>query len=130
MNPTKIGKFISRKRVEMGYTQKELAEKLQLEGHAFSDLRILRIQQGNLFVPNYEIITLADFFGITTDELLKEKAKNRYKKKSTNLQNAMNVDFFVYHHAGCVFAQVHIAKPSCRDGSLLSKIYFNITKCL
>ena len=50
-----------------------MAEKLQLEGHDFSDLTILRIEQGNRFVPDYEIVALADFFCITTDELLKRK---------------------------------------------------------
>ena len=52
-------------------TQKELAEKLQLEGYEFSDLTILRIEQGSRFVPDYEVVALADYFGITTDELLK-----------------------------------------------------------
>lgn len=68
-----IGNTIKRLRKERKLTQKELAEKLQLEGHDFSDLTILRIEQGNRFVPDYEIVALADFFGITTDELLKGK---------------------------------------------------------
>lgn len=54
-------------------TQKMLAEKLQLEGYEFSDLTILRIEQGKRFVPDYEVAILADFFGVTTDELLKNK---------------------------------------------------------
>lgn len=64
------GNKIKLLRKSKGLTQKQLAEKLQLEGHEFSDLTILRIEQGNRFVPDYEIVILADFFGITTDELL------------------------------------------------------------
>lgn len=66
-----IGKKIKSLRKERGITQKHLAELLQLEGHEFSDLTILRIEQGSRFVPDYEIVILANFFGVTTDELLK-----------------------------------------------------------
>lgn len=66
-----IGKKIKLLRKRKKLTQKGLAEKLQLEGHEFSDLTILRIEQGTRFVPDYEVVILADFFGITTDELLK-----------------------------------------------------------
>jgi len=65
-----IGHKIKELRKERGLTQKHLAELLQLEGHEFSDLTILRIEQGNRFVPDYEIVILAEFFGISTDELL------------------------------------------------------------
>ena len=65
-----IGNKIKKLRKENNLTQKELAEKLQLEGYEFSDLTILRIEQGKRFVPDYEVIILANFFGITTDELL------------------------------------------------------------
>lgn len=67
-----IGKKIKALRKAAGITQKQLAEKLQLQGHEFSDLTILRIEQGTRFVPDYEIVILADYFGITTDELLKD----------------------------------------------------------
>lgn len=67
-----IGNKIKLLRKEKNLTQKGLAEKLQLEGHEFSDLTILRIEQGTRFVPDYEVVILANFFGITTDELLKD----------------------------------------------------------
>lgn len=66
-----IGNNIKKLRKAKGITQKALAEKLQLEGFDFSDLTILRIEQGKRFVPDYEIVILADFFKVTTDELLK-----------------------------------------------------------
>ena len=65
-----IGKRIKTLRKGKNLTQKQLAEKLQLEGHEISDLTILRIEQGTRFVLDYEIIILAKFFGISTDELL------------------------------------------------------------
>ena len=66
-----IGNKVKELRKLKKLTQKELAEKLQLEGHDFSDLTILRIEQGKRFVPDYEIVALADFFKISTDNLLR-----------------------------------------------------------
>lgn len=66
-----IGNKIKILRKSKKLTQKALAEKLQLEGYEFSDLTILRIEQGTRFVPDYEVAILAEFFGVTTDELLK-----------------------------------------------------------
>lgn len=71
-----IGNNIKKLRKERNLTQKNLAEKLQLEGHEFSDLTILRIEQDKRFVPDYEVVILADFFCITTDQLLKDNAEN------------------------------------------------------
>ena len=66
-----IGEQIKHLRKKHNLTQKQLAEKLQLEGHEFSDLTILRIEQGKRFVPDYEVIILADFFGINTRKITK-----------------------------------------------------------
>ena len=65
-----IGNKVKELRKERNLTQKHMAELLQLEGHEFSDLTILRIEQGSRFVPDYEIVILAEFFNISTDELL------------------------------------------------------------
>lgn len=70
-----IGPKIKELRKSMGLTQKELAAKLQLKGYEFSDLTILRIEQGKRFVPDYEVVILADFFSISTDDLLSPYAK-------------------------------------------------------
>ena len=71
-----IGKKLKQLRKSKGLTQKHLAELLQLEGHEFSDLTILRIEQGTRFVPDYEIVILANFFGIDPNELLNFKNEN------------------------------------------------------
>jgi len=68
-----IGSNLKQLRKQRNLTQKHLAELLQLEGHEFSDLTILRIEQGTRFVPDYEVVILANFFGITTDTLLNNR---------------------------------------------------------
>ena len=67
-----IGSKVKALRKAAGLTQKQLAEKLQLQGIEFSDLTILRIESGKRFVPDYEVVALAEYFDISTDELLKE----------------------------------------------------------
>lgn len=66
-----IGAKVKELRTQQSLTQKALAEQLQLAGYEFSDLTILRIEQGERFVPDYEVVALADFFHISVEELLK-----------------------------------------------------------
>lgn len=68
-----IGQNIKCLRHKMGLSQEKLAELLQLRGMECSDLTILRIEKGERFVPDYEVRILAEFFNISTDELLNEK---------------------------------------------------------
>lgn len=65
-----IGNNVRQLRKQHKLTQKTLAEKLQLEGYEFSDLTILRIEQGSRFVPDYEVLALSKFFKVSTDFLL------------------------------------------------------------
>lgn len=65
-----IGSKVKRLRTERKLTQKEFAEKLQLEGYEFSDLTILRIENGSRFVPDYELKALAHVFGVSYADLL------------------------------------------------------------
>ncbi len=65
-----IGPSIRVLRKQAKLTQKELAEKLQLQGYDFSDLTILRIEQGSRFVPDYEVVVLAHFFRVSPNDLL------------------------------------------------------------
>ena len=66
-----IGEKVRELRTAHGWTQKMLAEKLQLLGYDFSDLTILRIEQGKRFVADYEVKGLAEVFDISADKLLK-----------------------------------------------------------
>lgn len=65
-----IGPNIRALRKAAGLTQRDVAEKLQLEGFDFTDLTILRIENGTRFVPDYEIKALAHIFGVAYEELL------------------------------------------------------------
>lgn len=66
-----IGDKVKKLRKQHGLTQKALAEQLQLAGYEFSDLTILRIEQGKRFVPDYEVLAFADYFHISADDLLR-----------------------------------------------------------
>jgi len=68
-----IGPQVKALRKKLGLTQKALAEKLQLEGYEFSDLTILRIENGSRFAADYEVKALADVFGVSTDDLFAQE---------------------------------------------------------
>ena len=59
----------------MGLSQEKLAGQLQLQGIEYNALTVLRIEKGERFVPDYEIVALANFFHLTTDELLRNEAE-------------------------------------------------------
>lgn len=65
-----IGERLRQYRLARNLTQKQLADKLQLEGYEFNDLTILRIEHATRFVSDMEVIALAKFFQVSTDELL------------------------------------------------------------
>lgn len=65
-----IGDRLKALRKSQGISQKTLAARLQTEGFEFTDLTILRIEQGKRFVPDYEIVAIANYFHVSTDYLL------------------------------------------------------------
>ena len=65
-----IGQRVKELRTEKQLSQKALAEQLQLAGHDFNDLTILRIEQGTRFVPDYEVVAIAEFFRVSCEYLL------------------------------------------------------------
>ena len=65
-----IGPKLKELRTKLGLSQDKLASQLQLHGIEYSALTVLRIEKGERFVPDYEIVDLAKFFNLTTDELL------------------------------------------------------------
>lgn len=65
-----IGQRVKELRTERQLSQKALAEKLQLAGFEFNDLTVLRIEQGTRFVPDYEVVALAEFFNVSCEYLL------------------------------------------------------------
>ena len=67
-----IGTNVRTLRTKNSLTQKALAEKLQLDGFDFTDLTILRIENGSRFVPDYEVKALAKALNVTCGFLLDE----------------------------------------------------------
>ena len=65
-----IGKRVKELRIAKKLSQKALAEQLQLAGYEFNDLTVLRIEQGIRFVPDYEVVALAEYFQVSCDYLL------------------------------------------------------------
>ena len=59
----RIGKRVKELRIQKKLSQKGLAEQLQL-------LTILRIEQGTRFVPDYEVVAIAEFFRVSCEYLL------------------------------------------------------------
>lgn len=59
-----VGSRLKELRTAQGISQKALAARLQTEGFEFTDLTILRIEQGKRFVPDYEIVAIANYFHI------------------------------------------------------------------
>ena len=66
----RIGQRVKELRKAQNLTQKTLAAKLQLAGSDFNDLAILRIEQGTRFVPDYEVVALAEVFNVSCEYLL------------------------------------------------------------
>ncbi|MDD2979302.1 MAG: helix-turn-helix transcriptional regulator [Hespellia sp.] len=65
-----IGERVRELRIKQDISQRTLAARLTLSGIEFSDLTVLRIEQGSRFVPDYEVAAIADYFKISTDFLL------------------------------------------------------------
>lgn len=65
------GVNISKFRKELGISQRELADKLQLIGLDIDKNAIQRIECGKRFVTDIELISFSAIFNKTYDELLK-----------------------------------------------------------
>ena len=64
------GQRVKELRTERQLSKKILTEQLQLAGYKFSDLTVLRIEQGSRFVPDYEVIALTEYFHVSCEYLL------------------------------------------------------------
>ncbi len=66
------GNNVGTYRKELGISQRELADRLQVSGLDVDKNAIQRIECGKRFVTDIELIALAKILGHTYDELLKE----------------------------------------------------------
>ena len=67
------GKNVSKYRKVMNISQRELADRLQLQGLDVDKNAIQRIESGQRFVTDIELIFLARVMGKTLDELLEQE---------------------------------------------------------
>lgn len=66
------GKNIAQLRTKFGYSQKDVADKLQLIGIDVGKNSIQQIEAGKGYVNDIVLKGLAEIFNVTTDDLLKE----------------------------------------------------------
>lgn len=66
------GKNIARFRQQMNISQRELADRMQLAGADMDKNAIQRIECGKRFVTDIEIVSFAQVFGTSYEDLLKE----------------------------------------------------------
>lgn len=66
------GKIISIKRKELGYSQRKLADKLQLSGLDIDKNTIQRIEAGKRFVTDIELIHISKVLQLSYEALLNQ----------------------------------------------------------
>ena len=64
------GKNITKFRMKMNVSQRELADKMQLVGLDIDKNAIQRIECGKRFVTDIEIVAFAKIFGVSFEDLL------------------------------------------------------------
>ena len=79
INKTKTGKNnicganIAKLRTDLGVSQRELADRLQLMGLDIDKNAIQRIEAGKRFVTDIEIVVIKRLFDVSYEELLRER---------------------------------------------------------
>lgn len=66
------GRIVARLRMERGWSQRELAEKLQTIGHDIGKNQISQMELGSRFVNDIELKALSELFHVSVDDLLNE----------------------------------------------------------
>lgn len=67
---TLCGERVREARMRMGWSQEELAAKLQLAGLQLGQMAVSRIETGKRVVPDFELPILAEVLRVSTDWLL------------------------------------------------------------
>ena len=66
------GNKITELRKEKNLSQRALADQMQLTGMDLNKNAIQQIESGHRFVTDIELKAFANFFGVTTDELIEK----------------------------------------------------------
>lgn len=67
------GERVREARMRMGWSQEELAAKLQLAGLQLGQMAVSRIETGKRVVPDFELPILAEVLRVSTDWLLEKE---------------------------------------------------------
>ena len=66
------GRKVAQLRIEKGWSQRELAERLQTIGHDIGKNQVSQLELGRRFVNDIELKALSEIFHVSVDELLNE----------------------------------------------------------
>ena len=66
------GRKVAQLRIGKGWSQRELAEKLQTIGHDIGKNQVSQMELGSRFVNDIELKALSEIFHVTVEELLDE----------------------------------------------------------
>ncbi|MGX7200828.1 hypothetical protein BCR22_06545 [Enterococcus plantarum] len=108
-----IGEILKEKREQLGYTQKEVAQKLYVSRQTVSNWEI-----GKTYPDIEKLLNLSDFYGLSLDELIKEDYRMADKLKRDSYEQKIRVYGFLSEQLSamilgsiltCVFFGVHFS---------------------
>ncbi len=105
----KLAKNLTYYRKAAGFTQAELAEKIN-----YSDKSVSKWESGNGVPDIYTLVQLAELYGVTLDTLLGDGAPVRVKKKTRALRTLIMLlsSGIVWLVATCLFVLMQLLSPA------------------
>ncbi|MGX7149410.1 helix-turn-helix domain-containing protein [Enterococcus ureasiticus] len=105
-----IGEILKEKREQLGYTQKEVAQKLYVSRQTVSNW-----EMGKTYPDIEKLLNLSDFYGVSLDELIKEDYRMVDKLKKDTYEQKIRVYGFLSEQLSAMIL-----------GSILTCIFFGI----
>ncbi len=107
----KLAKNLTYYRKTAGFTQAELAEKIN-----YSDKSVSKWESGNGVPDIYTLVQLAELYGVTVDTLLGDGAPVRVKKKTRSLRTLIMLlsSAIVWLVATCFFVAMRLLSPEAK----------------
>ncbi|MBO0474820.1 hypothetical protein IGL98_002442 [Enterococcus sp. DIV0840] len=105
-----IGEILKEKREQLGYTQKEVAQKLYVSRQTISNWEI-----GKTYPDIEKLLNLSDFYDVSLDELIKEDYRMVDKLKKDTYEQKIRVYGFLSEQLSAMIL-----------GSILTCIFFGV----
>lgn len=105
-----IGEILKEKREQLGYTQKEVAQKLYVSRQTVSNWEV-----GKTYPDIEKLLNLSDFYGVTLDELIKEDYRMVDKLKKDVYEQKVRVYGFLSEQLSAMIV-----------GSILTCVFFGV----